>query len=101
MFYNKWMEFGVWRPFFRIDQHPLLYQMSAAASIAFELSFIFIIFFPAIRFLAALGGLAFHNMTNLFMRIPFWQMQVCYASFVDWRRLLRFVGCRSSQKRCI
>ena len=94
MFYNKWMEFGVWRPFFRIDQHPFLYQMSAAASIAFELSFIVIIFFPAIRYLAALGGLAFHNMTGLFMRIYFWQMQVCYVSFVDWQRVFRFAGRR-------
>src|SRR6202171_4707697 len=94
MFYNKWMEFGVWRPFFRIDQHPFLYQMSAAASIAFELSFIVIIFFPAIRYLAALGGLAFHNMTGLFMRIYFWQMQGCYVSFVDCQRVFRCAGRR-------
>ena len=77
MMYNKWMEFGVWRPFFRVDQHPLLYQMSAMATIVFELSFIVIIFLPAIRFLVVLAGLGFHNMTNLILRIPFWELQVC------------------------
>lgn len=94
MFYNKWMEFGSWTPFFRIDRYPLLYQLSAAATIAFELSFIVMIFFPAIRFLAVLGGLTFHNMTRLFMRIPFWELQVCYVSFVDWHRFFRFLGRR-------
>jgi len=94
MMYNKWMELGGWRPIFRIDQYPFLYQMSAAATIIFELSFIFLIFFPAIRLLAPLGGLAFHNMTNLFMRISFWQLQVCYVAFVDWDRLFRSLGNR-------
>lgn len=94
MMYNKWLELGGWRPILNIDQHPMLYQLSAAATIVFELSFIVIIFFPAIRFLAPLGGLAFHNMTNLFMRIPFWQLQVCYVAFPDWDRWFRSLGKR-------
>src|SRR5262249_46922780 len=83
-----------WRPIFRLDQYPLLYRMSAAATIAFELSFIFLIFFPSIRLLAPVGGLVFHNMTTLFMRISFWQLQVCYVVFFDWDRLFRWVGLR-------
>jgi predicted DCC family thiol-disulfide oxidoreductase YuxK len=92
MMYNKWLELGGWRPLFRIDQYPFFYQASAAATILFELLFIVIIFFPQIRFLAVLGGLAFHNMTNLFMRISFWNLQVCYVAFVDWARVWEFVG---------
>lgn len=94
MMYNKWLELGGWRPFFRIDHYPFIYQFSAAATIVFELSFIVIIFFPAIRFLAPVMGLAFHNMTNLFMRISFWQLQVCYVVFVDWDRAFRWIGKR-------
>jgi predicted DCC family thiol-disulfide oxidoreductase YuxK len=98
MMYNKWLELGGWRPLFRIDQYPFLYEASAAATIVFELSFIVIIFFPAIRVLAPLGGLVFHNMTNLFMRISFWNLQICYAAFVDWDRAFRFLGKRLFKK---
>jgi len=94
MMYNKWMELSGWLPVFRIDQYPLLYKLSATATIVFELSFIFLIFFAGVRYLAPVGGLLFHNMTNLFMRISFWNLQVCYVAFVDWARLFRSLGRR-------
>src|SRR5687768_4880954 len=92
LMYNKWMELSGWRPFFRIDHYPLLYKMSAVFTILFELSFIFIIFFPAIRYLAPVGGLIFHHSTNLFMRILFSELWYCYVAFPDWRRVFRYVG---------
>jgi len=57
--YNKWMELSGWVPFFRVDHYPLLYKLSAASTLIFELSFILLIFFPVVRYLAPLGGLAF------------------------------------------
>lgn len=94
MMYNKWMELAGWTPLFRIDQHPLLFKLSALFTIAFELSFIFLIFFAAVRWLAPAGGAAFHTATNLFMRISFWNLQGCYVAFVDWSRCFKWVGRR-------
>ncbi len=91
--YSKWMEFPDWTPFFRIDQYPLLYQLGAIGTIAFEMSFIFLIFFPRLRLFAPLGGIVFHNMTNLFLGIFFLDLIRCYVSFVDWSALFRRAGC--------
>jgi predicted DCC family thiol-disulfide oxidoreductase YuxK len=90
--YKTWFEFGDWAPFFRIDQYPFVYKIAALTTMVFELSFIFIIFFPGIRLLAALGGLLFHNLTNVFMRIPFWWLQPCYVSFFDWHAVFNRIG---------
>ncbi len=90
--YKTWFEFGDWAPFFRIDHYPFLYKLAALATMIFELSFIFIIFFPGMRLFAAFGGILFHNLTNLFMRIPFWWLQPCYVSFFDWNLIFRRIG---------
>jgi predicted DCC family thiol-disulfide oxidoreductase YuxK len=90
--YKTWFEYGNWVPFFRIDHYPLLYKLAALATMIFELSFIFIIFFPGIRLLAALGGLLFHNLTYVLMRIPFWWLQPCYVSFFDWYAVFKRIG---------
>lgn len=90
--YKTWIELGDWTPFFRIDQHPILYKTAAIGTIVFEISFIFLIFFPRLRILAALEGIAFHNITNIFMRIPFWWLQVCYVVFLDWNTVFSHIG---------
>jgi hypothetical protein len=92
--YQKWTEFGDWAPAVRIDQYPVLYQASGLATMLFELSFIFLIFFGTGRMIALFGGLAFHQMTNLFMRISFWHLQPMYVSFVDWACLGERLGRR-------
>ncbi len=92
--YNKWMELSGWVPFFRVDHYPLFYKLSALGTLVFELSFILLIFFPVSRYLAASGGLAFHNSTNLFMKISFWHLQGCYVAFVDWRAVFKSLGRR-------
>ena len=35
----------------------------------------------------------FNNMTNIFMRIPFWWLQACYVAFFDWNAIFRRIGC--------
>lgn len=90
--YKTWIELGDWTPFFRIDQYPLLYKMAGMGTIVFEMSFILLIFFPRLRILAALGGLAFHNLTNIFMRIPFWWLQTCYVALFDWNAIFSRIG---------
>lgn len=76
-------------PFFRIDLFPFLCQTMALASVLFEISFIFLIFFDRVRIWAAAEALLFHNMSGLFMfhDISFWHLQTSYVSFLDWNRL--------------
>src|SRR5579884_534520 len=92
--YKTWIERGDWdwTPLFRIDRYPLLYKMAGTGVIVFEMSFIFLIFLPRLRILAALGGLAFHNLTNIFMRIPFWWLQTCYVALFDWNAIFSRIG---------
>lgn len=87
--YHKWAELDGWRPFFRIDHYPLLLSLSGLGTIVFELSFIFLIIYPRTRMLAAITGLLFHNMTNAFMAISFWNLQIFYLTFIPWNRFIR------------
>jgi predicted DCC family thiol-disulfide oxidoreductase YuxK len=89
--YSKWVEYGDWIPFFRLDQHPVLSQMGALFTIGFEISFVFLIFFPSLRLLAPLGGLVFHTLTYVFMCI-FFNVTAFYVAFVDWSALLMRLG---------
>jgi predicted DCC family thiol-disulfide oxidoreductase YuxK len=87
----KWLEYGDWTPFFRLDQHPLLSQAAAFLTIVFEISFVFLIFFPRVRLLAPLGGLLFHTLTYVFMVI-FFNVTAVYVAFVDWSALSMRLG---------
>jgi predicted DCC family thiol-disulfide oxidoreductase YuxK len=89
---QKWTELGHWTPIFRIDQYPNLYRLGAVGTILFELSFVFLIFSRRLRLLAPLGGLAFHAMTDLFMRISFQSLVKCYVTFFDWNSIARRLG---------
>jgi predicted DCC family thiol-disulfide oxidoreductase YuxK len=90
--YQKWTELGGWTPFFRIDQYPLLYKLGAMGTIFFETSFIFLLFSKRFRLLAPLGGLFFHAMTDVFMRISFGTLWRCYVAFFDWHKIFTWVG---------
>jgi len=90
--YQKWFELGTWQPLIRIDQSPLVMQMSALGTILFEVSFIFLLFSPRLRSLAAIGGIVFHTVIYFTMRIWFWTLQLTYASFVNWSALCERLG---------
>ncbi|MEO6576617.1 MAG: HTTM domain-containing protein [Polyangiaceae bacterium] len=82
--YTKWFQWGGWLPAFRIDEHPLLLEVSAFSVLAFELGFPFLMLSRRTRLLAALGGLAFHFSGDAFLRIRFPSLWVCYVALVDW-----------------
>ncbi len=90
--YAKWFDLNSWTPAFRIDQYPLLYQLSAVGTIVFELGFIVLLFFPLLRPALALGGLLFHTMIYEIMRISFRSLQMCYVVFFDWFGILQRIG---------
>jgi len=89
--YSIWIFQSDWNPLFRIDQYPFLYRLAGVGTILFELSFIVLIFIPLLRPLAVIGGISFHFMIKLFMRINFWTLQVCYVAFFDWNKI--FLRC--------
>jgi predicted DCC family thiol-disulfide oxidoreductase YuxK len=91
--YQKWTELDGWTPFFRIDQYPFLYKAAALGTIVFEISFVFLLFSRRLRFLAPLGGIIFHTMTEVFMRISFSSLVRCYVVFFDWHAIFRRMGC--------
>jgi predicted DCC family thiol-disulfide oxidoreductase YuxK len=75
-----------------VDRYPLLYRAAAAGTIAFELSFLFLIFFRRLRLVAVAQGLVFHTMTWVFMRIWFDSLVRCYVAFFDWHEIGHRVG---------
>ena len=92
--YAQWFAHGGYVPAFRLDHYPLLYQGAALATLAFELLFIFLIFSPRLHPFAVLTGLAFHNMAGAFLRIFFFDLQLCYVAFANWHAFFLRVGRR-------
>lgn len=92
--YEKWLDWDGWMPVFRIDQYPLLYKFSALATVAFEVSFIVLIFIPFFRLVLFFGGLVFHNLTYVLIRISFWYLQTLYVILLDWNLIFEWLGRR-------
>jgi hypothetical protein len=90
--YASWFKNGGWLPFFRLDQHPLLYKICGTGTILFELSFVFLILYPALRPMAAIAGVFFHEMAKWLMNIDFLNLQFCYLSFINWAGLFYRIG---------
>jgi predicted DCC family thiol-disulfide oxidoreductase YuxK len=91
--YLKWAELQ-WVPAFRIDHHPWMYHASGLGTLAFETSFIFLVFFPVLRPAVVISGILFHNMTNMFMQISFMSVQLAYTSFVNWQAAFAKLGAK-------
>ncbi|MBV9088098.1 MAG: HTTM domain-containing protein, partial [Acidobacteriaceae bacterium] len=87
-----WSYKAKWLPTFRIDRYPEVCVIAGAATVSFELLFIFLIFSQKLRALAALGGIAFHSATSWFLKISFLSLQVCYVALIDWSRLTERIG---------
>lgn len=90
--YYDWMGFDHWLPPIRIDQWPWLCKMSGAYVIFFEMAFIFFLFTPVTRYINIFMGLSFHNATLLLLNIDFFELQICYVSFLRWDRIFSWIG---------
>jgi hypothetical protein len=88
----KWAMNPSLEPSLRIDRHPILLRALAAATIAFELSFLPLVFWRRTRALAVLGALVFHQATDYFMGIHFAVLFVCYTVFVPWEAVVQKLG---------
>jgi hypothetical protein len=83
----KWAEHGT-LPSFRIDHHPLLLHAGGLAILVFELSFPILALTRRGRPWAALGGLVFHALAQIILRIPFASLWLLYVVFVDPERVV-------------
>ena len=91
LMYQFWSEKG-FLPAFRIDRYPFLYRACGLGTVVFETSFFFCLFFPRLRLLALAAGLLFHLLTEIYLRIFFLSLLLCYAAFVDWNWLCGRIG---------
>ena len=82
--WSKWLELDGYRPFIRVDQSEVLLFLGATGTLVFELGFLLLMLTRTTRHLGAIAGLAFHNATNILMRIPFWHLQAMYPLLIDW-----------------
>jgi predicted DCC family thiol-disulfide oxidoreductase YuxK len=90
--YTKWFVLGDWQPLIHVDQYPIVYQSLAFLTLFFEISFVFFIFVPWLRLLDIVLGQSFHFGTYFLMRIPFFDVQACYAAFFNWDRIFLYIG---------
>jgi hypothetical protein len=81
----KWFQNGALPPF-RIDRSDALVHAGAFFVVLLELSFLLLVLIPRTRIAAALGGLAFHVLSQIFLFIPFPSLWGCYTMLVDWGR---------------
>jgi hypothetical protein len=82
LIYTRWYQLD-WLPPLRIDAYPALLHLSGTGVILFEISFIFLLFFPLLRRYLPIAGLLFHLANFLIMRINFWTLAVTYITFWD------------------
>jgi hypothetical protein len=89
--YWKWFQNG-WLPLVRIDRWPTLCRLAALGVVLFELGFVLLVLRRRLRPLAALFGVAFHLLSELFLRIPFFGLWGLYLVFFDARRVAHWAG---------
>jgi hypothetical protein len=85
--YAKWLETGE-IPALRIDRYPWLCHLGAAAVVAFELSFVFLVFNNRTRRWAVGAALLFHAGAAYWMHIYYSVLWCCFPVFFDWTPLL-------------
>jgi hypothetical protein len=81
--------------------HSLFLLIGAISTPMFELGFIFAVFSRYTRPLAALGGIAFHNLVGLLMNIRFVSLQLCYVVLIDWAALFSWIAARLGIHRIV
>jgi hypothetical protein len=86
--YVLWYFFPDWEPLWRVDRYPFLSPLMAMATLVFELSFIFLIFFPRLRYIAVFAGYSFHKLIIHLMHINFSALTRSYVIFFDWYKII-------------
>lgn len=87
----EWFENYNKVPAFRLDKYPSLLQLGGILAICFELLYFFLVFSKKTRWIAAIGGILFHNLLAWFMHIGFFLfLQVFYLVYIPWNKVVSF-----------
>ena len=90
-----------WPVAHHLDHHPFLLTLGGLMTLAFEMSFLLLILFRRTRYLAAVGGIVFHNTTKVLLHISFLALQLMYVTFVPWQRIASWAGGRIFKSRLL
>jgi hypothetical protein len=81
----EWLQNYDQLPSIRIDFYPYLLHFGGIIVILFEFFYIYLVFKPSLRWIAACGGLLMHNLIGFFMNISFFTLlQVFYVFYIDF-----------------
>lgn len=83
--HTLWFASDSFRPLFRLDRVPGLYQSAALATMLFESGFFFTVPFPSLRPWAAGAALLFHQSTKWILNIYFWSLPPLLLSLFNLR----------------
>jgi hypothetical protein len=83
--HTLWFSAEQFRPLFRLDLYPFLYQGAALATMVFEFGVLFTLPFATLRPWAAGAALVFHQSTHWFLNIYFWSLPPFLLSLLDLR----------------
>lgn len=90
--FQKWFELEHYVPPIPLHEMPFSGPGGALFAVVFELGIPLALLWKPTRALWGVLGLTFHNLTNLLMQISFLTLQLMYVMFVDWQRLLTWLG---------
>ena len=93
--WHQWTTHATWKPMINPTDHPWLLRAGGLGVVAFELSFIFMMFDRRTRILAFVLGLGFHLANMATLNIAFISLMGVYVVLIDWQRLLAATGIRS------
>ncbi len=80
----KWAQSPGFEPLLRLDAHPPLLRAASWATLAFELGFVFALWWRWPRRFAVTAALAFHAATATLMNIHFDTLWPCLVAFADF-----------------
>lgn len=83
--HTLWFASDSFRPLFRLDRFPVLYQSAGLATLLFEIGFVFTVPFRSLRPWAAGAALGFHQSTQWFLNIHFWSLSPLLLSLFNLR----------------
>lgn len=88
----EWHQHYGWRSFIPVERFPNLVKLGGLWVILFEMAFPFLLLHERTRKFAVIGGISFHVVTGLVLRIWFPPVLFMYIFFIDWAKLFRIKG---------
>jgi hypothetical protein len=93
----EWLQNYDQLPSIRIDFYPYLLHFGGIIVILFEFFYIYLVFKPSLRWIAACGGLLMHNLIGFFMNISFFTLlQVFYVFYIDFNVFFKKNICKTA-----